>query len=211
MTVSPAAVSPAAVSPPTLLQLAGVSLPPPAFSRSVVVLIDVQREYCDGALPLAGLDAALYGLSALLAKARAAAAPVVHVVHVGRPGGPLFAPDGPFAAILPEAAPAPGEEIIEKTLPNGFTGTGLQAAVDRAGRREIIFAGFMTHNCVEATARGALDLGYRSVVAADATATRPLPDPITGESIPAALIQRASLAALADRSATTVLVENIGA
>ena len=51
------------------------------------------------------------------------------------------------------------------------------------------------------TARAALDLGLAVTIAADATATRALPDPLGGAPLPAAALQRASLAALADRFA----------
>lgn len=200
----PAAAPALAPRPPaSLLQIAGIALPPPAFSRSALVVVDAQREYRDGGLPLAGMETALAALTALLAAARAAGAPVIHVVHVGRAGGALFAPDSVFSEILPEAVPEAGEDIVAKTLPNAFTNTELQSRLARAGRKELIIAGFMTHNCVSATARGALDLGYRSVIPAAATATRDLPDPLGG-IVPAALAQRACLAALADRSATVV-------
>ena len=38
--------------PKTLLQMAGASNTPPALSDSTVVVIDAQREYTDGKLPL---------------------------------------------------------------------------------------------------------------------------------------------------------------
>ncbi|MGA8158348.1 MAG: isochorismatase family protein, partial [Rhodoplanes sp.] len=71
-------------------------------------------------------------------------------------------------------------------------------------RSVIIVVGFMTHMCVEATARAAIDLGLRATVIADAAATRDLADPITGATIPAAEVHRNALAALADRFATVV-------
>ena len=55
----------------------------------------------------------------------------------------------------------------------------------------------MTHMCVNSTARGAFSLGYRPAVVAGATATRALPDP-TGESVPAAALQAASLSSISD-------------
>jgi len=53
------------------------------------------------------------------------------------------------------------------------------------------------HMCVSSTARGAFSLGYRPAVVAGATATRPLPG-LGDELIPAAAVQVASLAAVAD-------------
>ena len=60
----------------------------------------------------------------------------------------------------------------------------------------------MTHMCLQATVRAALDLGLKATVVAAATATRDLPDPISGEAVPAAQVQRNALAAMNDRFAT---------
>jgi nicotinamidase-related amidase len=57
--------------------------------------------------------------------------------------------------------------------------------------------------CVSATARAALDLGYRTTVIADACATRDLPDG-SGGIIDATTVHRVALAELADRFATVV-------
>jgi len=65
-----------------------------------------------------------------------------------------------------------------------------------------VLVGFMTHLCVEATARASIDLGFKATVIASATATRPLPDPLGGPAIGAEEVQRNALAAMADRFAT---------
>ncbi|MFE1599354.1 isochorismatase family protein [Methylobacterium sp. ID0610] len=188
-------------APRTLMQMAGLAPVPARIEEAVLLIIDAQAEYAaGGGLPLDGLDAALARLGALLAAARAAGAPVIHVAHRGQPGR-LFDPEA-GGAILPAAAPAPGEPVVEKTLPNAFTRTDLAARLAGLGGRDLLVAGFMTHNCVSATARAGLDLGYRVTVAGDATATRALPDPLGGAALDAASIQRAALAALADRTAT---------
>ena len=43
--------------PKTLLQMAGASNAPPPLSESTVVVIDAQREYTDGKLPLTNVAA----------------------------------------------------------------------------------------------------------------------------------------------------------
>ncbi len=184
----------------TLLQLAGADATPGPLARSVVVVIDAQREYVDGRLPLPGAAPALDAIRRLLAQARAAGAPVIHVAHLGKAGG-MFDPDGPGGQIADEARPEPGEAVITKGLPNSFAGTDLQAVLKQTGRTSLVLAGFMTHMCVSSTARAGLDLGYRMTVIADATATRALPDPTGGLDIDAAMLQRAALAELADRFA----------
>lgn len=183
----------------TLLQMAGADLTPPKLSEAALVVIDAQREYVDGALPLPGIVPALERIAALLAAARKAGAPVVHVQHRGRPGG-LFDPEKPAFEIAAQAAPRDGEEVVGKGLPNGFAGTRLKDVLDATGRKRLVLAGFMTHMCVSSTVRAALDLGYQTTVVADACATRDLPRP-GGGTIAAADLHAAELAALADRFA----------
>ncbi|MXP62550.1 isochorismatase family protein [Roseomonas sp. M0104] len=195
--------------PPTLLGLAGVQPAPARLAEAVLVVIDAQEEYRSGHLPLEGIAAASERLAALLARARAAGTPVIHVAHRGRAGGLLDPAAG--GAILEAARPEAGEAVIGKTLPNAFAGTDLQARIAATGRGKLLLAGFMTHMCVSSTARAALDLGLPATVAADATATRPLPDPLGGIRLPAAWVQRVALAALADRFAAVVPVEAVPA
>lgn len=190
-------------APKTLLFMAGADPAPGALSAAAVVMIDCQMEYVDGALPLTAIGRALEEGARLLARARAAGAPIFHVVHKGRAGG-LFDRDGPGGQIAPEATAADGEAIVEKGLPNAFAGTRLQDLLVETGRKELIIAGFQTHMCVSSTVRAALDLGYRTTVVAGAVATRDLPAP-TGGVISAAALHEASLAALADRFAVIAL------
>jgi len=195
-------------APKTLLQMAGASSEPAPLSESVVVIIDAQNEYVEGKLPLTGVEPALDQIAQLLKAARAAGAPVIHVVHRGRAGG-LFDPLGKMFQIHPKAGPAAGEKIIEKELPNAFAKTALHLALQATERKSLVLAGFMTHLCVSATARAALDHGWKTTVAGDAAATRDLPDPLGGEPIPAAVLHRAALAEIADRFALVARVADL--
>ena len=186
----------------TLLSLAGAPLHPSPLDRAALVVIDHQKEYTTGLLPLEGMDAAVAELRALMDLARRSGVPVFHIVHHGKPGG-LFDPEGPGSAIIPGVEPLDGEAVVVKTMPNSFAGTDLHARIQATGRTELIVAGFMTHMCVSTTVRAALDLGYRTTVVAGAVATRALPDPMGGV-IPAAEVHRVNLAALADRFAVVV-------
>jgi nicotinamidase-related amidase len=197
----PAVPAAADTQPPTLFQMVGVPLPPPRLADSVLLVIDAQREYRDGRLPLAGIDASLAEAARLLARARAAGTPVVHVVH--RADGPLFNPKGDGYAIVDALKPLPGERVVVKTRANAFADTDLEQALRDSGRQQLVVVGYMTHNCVSATTRAALDHGYRVTVVAAATATRDLPDG-RGGVIPAAAVQAANLAGLADATALVV-------
>lgn len=120
-------------------------------------------------------------------------------MHHGKAGG-VFDPAGPGSRIASTVEPREGETILLKGLPNSFAGTRLEELLKPTGRRELILAGLMTYMCISATARSALDHGYRGTVVASACATRDLPDPLGGV-LPAAQVHRAALAELADRFA----------
>lgn len=187
-------------SPRTLLSLAGADTTPNRLDESVLVLVDCQNEYVSGALPLHGVEAALSEVSVLLAAARKARAPIVHVVHKGRAGGP-FDLNADGGAIAPQAAPLPGEPVVTKTLPNAFNAPEFAEVLRATGRRRLVVAGFQTHMCISATVRAGLDLGFWSTVVASACATRDLPS-ITGGVLPADVQHVATLTALSDRFAT---------
>lgn len=185
--------------PKTLLQLSGADLSPARLRDATLVLIDLQNEYLEGPLALPGAEPAVAEAARLLGAARDAGARVIHVAHKGRAGS-LFDRDAPRGQIVAPLAPAPGEMVIEKGLPNAFAGTTLAAALADADRKDLVIAGFMTHMCVSSTARAALDAGYRVTVVDAACATRPLPDG-QGGVVDADTLHRVSLVALSDRFA----------
>ncbi|MBR0847049.1 cysteine hydrolase [Bradyrhizobium diazoefficiens] len=186
-------------APKTLLELAGADLNPPKLSEACLVLIDIQNEYRTGPLALPDADRAIAATAGLLARARQGGAAIFHVAHKGRAGG-LFDREAERGAIVDSLAPLVGERVIEKGLPNAFAGTDLQALIAATGRKNIVLAGFMTHMCVSSTARAALDLGLRASIAADACATRDLPDG-RGGTLAARTIHEVALAELSDRFA----------
>ena len=187
--------------PKTLLAMAGAPLAPSKLSDAALVLIDCQAEYVSGVLALPGVAPALVESARVLEKARQAGTPIIHVVHHGAPGGGVFDPQGPSSEIAPDVAAREGEEIVIKALPNSFTNTNLNELLSATGRKEIILVGFMTHMCISATARSAVDHGYRCTIISQATATRDLPGPGGDGIVTAEEIQRVELAALADRFA----------
>ena len=183
----------------TLLEMSGANLTLAKLADSTLLLIDCQNEYRSGALPLFCVDAAANEVAKLLAAARRLGAPIIHVAHKGQAGS-LFDRDAENGALMDQAAALSGESIVEKALPNSFAGTDLKAGLKKAGRKQLVVAGFMTHMCVSSTVRAAIDHGYFSTVVASACATRDLPAP-DGSTMRANDLHSASLVALSDRFA----------
>lgn len=105
----------------------------------------------------------------LLAAWRAAGRPVVHVRHLSKDPHSTFRPGQPGVDFKPGFQPQPGELLIEKTVPGAFAGTDLEALLRAQGIDSLVITGVSTNNSVEATARVAGDLGFRTTVVSDAT------------------------------------------
>lgn len=180
----------------TLRGLSGLSPEPASLKKAALVLIDIQNTYREGVMRLSGVEPAVAEAAILLKRARESGVPVFHIQHNAGPGSP-YDITAEIGQISPEVAPQDGEAVITKAFPSSFVGTDLDDRLKRAGVTDLILAGFMTHMCVNSTARSAFNLGFHPTVVASATATRDLPAP-DGSVVPAAQLQAASLAGLGD-------------
>ncbi len=179
----------------TLRALAGLPSTPASLSDSTLIMIDCQNTYVEGVMALDGVRAALDQASRLLERARSIDIPIIHVMHDGGEGS-LYDVRTEIGRIVDAVAPIGDEAVIVKHFPNSFVQTHLDERLRAAGARDLVLAGFMTHMCVNSTARGAFNLGYSPTVVAGATATRTLPGVLGTVSAPA--LQAASLAAIGD-------------
>jgi nicotinamidase-related amidase len=153
-------------------------------------------------MELEGVQQALDEAAALLDRARSAGIPIIHIQHDDGLGS-LYDIEGESGAIVPRVAPQNGEPVVVKNYPNSFVQTDLDEVLKTANASNLLLAGFMTHMCVNSTARGAFNLGYSPTVVASATATRALPG-VGGSPVSAEAMQAASLAAMADLFAVVV-------
>lgn len=189
--------------PATLLDLVSAQAPDtPWPEHTGLVLIDVQGEYGPrGALPLPRLDDALARLGALRRAALRAGLVVTHIRHEAPSGSPLFAHNSPGSAFLPGFEPGEGEMCLRKTMPSSFFQTGLHERLQDLRVHRLILGGFMSHMCVESTAREACERGYQVFVAEDACASRDLPSALGQGVLDAARVHEAAMSFLADRFA----------
>jgi nicotinamidase-related amidase len=180
--------------PTTLRALEGMPEVPAALADSTLIMIDLQNTYTRGVMELENVESALDQAAELLDRARSAGTPVIHIMHDGGAGTPYDVHDD-IGQIVDRVAPRPGEAVVVKNYPNAFTATDLGQRL--APGSNLVLAGFMTHMCVNSTARGAFSLGHHPAVVASTTATRALPG-ADGSTVSAAALQAASLAAVAD-------------
>jgi nicotinamidase-related amidase len=189
--------------PLTLRQLSVASSTPASLADSVILVIDAQKEYTEGLIPLEGINESIDALSAFIAKARGLNVPIIHIIHIGKSGSKIFNPDGSFVEIIDKVKPVEGESIVKKNLPSSFKGTTLEEELIKVGRKNLIITGYMTHMCVNSTTRDAVEAGYHCTIVSELTTTRNLPDG-KGGIIPASVVKEVNLASLADRFAIIV-------
>ncbi|WP_426163633.1 cysteine hydrolase family protein [Pseudoduganella sp. R-34] len=106
-------------------------------------------------------------IAGLLGRWREHGAPVVHIRHMSRTPGSPFWPGQRGAEFQPALAPVAGEHIVEKNVPDAFINTGLERWLHARGISSVLVLGVSTNNSVEATARTAGNLGFKTFVAAD--------------------------------------------
>ena len=142
------------------------------MSPPALLIIDVQKAIDD---PSWGSDrnnpSAEANIAALLAFWRRRSWPVIHIRHVSQEPNSTYRPGQPGADFKAEALPQAGEQVIDKHVNSAFIATNLESELRRLGVTELVIAGVITNNSVEATARMAGNLGFSTFVIADATAT----------------------------------------
>ena len=169
------------------------------MNTTALLIIDLQNDYFPswpGARwPLVGTEAAAAQARRLLEVFRAQGRPVVHVRHENpSPDAPFFAEGSAGALIHDCVAPIDGETVITKRFPNSFRDTPLKARLDALGVDALVIVGAMSHMCIDAGTRAAVDLGYTCTVVHDACATRD--QVFAGHTVPAAQVHAAFMAAL---------------
>ena len=185
----------------TLRELTGMPADPAPLTGSALVMIDLQNTYTQGVMALENVEPAIEEAARLLERARAVGSTIVHVQHEAGAGTP-YDTNAEIGAIVDAVAPRPGEHRVVKNFPSSFVDTDLEEYLRGVGVTNLVLAGFMTHMCVNSTARNAFNLGFAPTVVAGATATRALPGP--SGVVEASALQSASLAALSDMFAVVV-------
>ena len=175
--------------------------------KPALVLIDLQNDYFPGGrMELVGIEAAALQAHKLLLAFRKSGLPIFHLQHVALgPEATFFRPDTPGVEIHATLQPFPAEPLVQKHFPNSFRETDLLEALQRAGIKDLVISGAMSHMCIDATTRAAFDYGFRCRVIHDACATRGLI--FEGLEVRAAQVHAAFMAALQGRYAQVLSLE----
>ncbi|MDH5402076.1 MAG: cysteine hydrolase [Candidatus Heimdallarchaeota archaeon] len=144
--------------------------------NKALVLIDIQEDYFPGGkMELIGAVEASLNAKKLIETCRINKIPIIHVRHISKSkSASFFIPDTDGINFNKNVLPLDNEIVITKHFPNSFRETELKSHLDNLGIKDVIFAGMMSHMCVDGTVRAAFDFGFTCTVVQDACATRNL-------------------------------------
>ena len=189
--------------------------------RTALVNVDMQRCFVDGS-PLASPEGPelVARVNELARACREAGAMVVHTRGWLRPDGSnlgrvpdlvppfitdLYTADAATAHFPEELVVAPGDVVLDKPRYGAFHGTDLDLVLRTAAVDTVLISGIATNICCDTTAREASQRDYRVVFLSDGTATKEM------AGVPAAELQRATLASLAMVFARIATVDEVTA
>lgn len=160
-------------------------------SRTAVIAVHMQHDIvaADGAF--GGFFAAqaaerdvIGQVGQLLEAARRSGATAVYTRVAWQPGYPDLVANSPLlgivaqshclvegsakAEIVPQLTPQDGDVVVTHQRVGGFSASQLDGILRSRGVDTVLFAGVATNASVEGTARQASDLGYRTIIVADA-------------------------------------------
>ena len=160
-------------------------------SRTAVIAVHMQHDVVTADGAFGGFFAAqaaerdvIGQVATLLDASRAAGATTVYTRVAWQPGYPDLVANSPLlgmvaqaqclvegsekAEIVPQLTPQDGDVVVTHQRVGGFAASQLDAILRSRGIDTVLFAGVATNASVEGTARQASDLGYRTVIVADA-------------------------------------------
>jgi nicotinamidase-related amidase len=146
--------------------------------RRALIIIDAQQQYFDGILAIEHppRDQSIAKIAEAFDVATSNDLPVVIVQHELPEGAPVFAVGSDAHRLHPgiEQRAAAASKRVSKSLASVFEGTGLLEWMRSEDVDTITLIGYMTNNCVLASAAAAEPLGFAVEVLSDATGSIPL-------------------------------------
>ena len=166
--------------------------------RRALVLVDVQLEYFSGPLEIRfpPVDDSLAQIAVAIDAATAAGTPIVVVQHSEGESAPVFAPGAEAFALHPavEQRRSPEWKHVTKHHSSVFADTDLLSWLRERSLDTVTLVGYMTNNCIMASAVEAEALGVAVEVLSDATGAISLVN--AGGAVDAETVHRTLMAIL---------------
>ncbi|MGH8781839.1 cysteine hydrolase family protein [Paraburkholderia sp.] len=136
-----------------------------------VLVIDVQKAFFFGPDAAYRGDEVVDGINRLTDAARASGVPVFFVQHDGAAGDDVE-PHTDGWHLHPGLVRNDKDAVVNKTVGDSFHETPLADTLARHGVKRLLICGYATEFCVDASARRAAFLGYRTTIVGDLHTTQ---------------------------------------
>jgi nicotinamidase-related amidase len=180
----------------------------PIPKNAALILVDIQQGMDDPRWGPRNNPDAEAQAAALLTAWRESQRPLFHIQHLSVLADSPLRPGQPGCEHKAAVRPKSGEPVITKHVNSSFIGTQLEAELRRQGIDTLVIAGLTTPHCVSTTVRMAGNLGFRTLLAADATAAFAQTG-YDGRRFDAQLVHEVSLANLQGEFAEVILSADI--
>lgn len=140
--------------------------------KRALIVIDVQKEYFKGKLPVTHPPESLENILNAMNAARNNGIPIILVQHTNTDdNASTFVKGTDTWELLSEVLNLEHNHLIEKTLPGSFTDTDLEIWLLDNDIDTVTISGYMTQMCCDTTARQAFHRGFKVEFLSDATGT----------------------------------------
>lgn len=140
--------------------------------KRALLVIDVQKEYFSGKLPVTYPPESLENILNVMDSAQSYYVPIILIQHTAlQENAETFVKGTEGWEIIPEVLTREYDFLVEKNLPGSFTGTDLETWLRGQNIDTVTISGYMTQMCCDTTARQAFHRGFKVEFLSDATGT----------------------------------------
>ncbi|HEY9742290.1 MAG TPA: cysteine hydrolase family protein [Coleofasciculaceae cyanobacterium] len=139
--------------------------------NAVLMIIDFQKAIDHPSWGRRNNPQAEKNIAKLLTVWRTTQRPILHIRHLSTEPNSTYRLGQKGCEFKEIVQPLPGEIIVDKRVTCAFIGTDIEQQLRSSGYDTLVITGVVTNNSVEATVRVAGNLGFKTYVVSDATAT----------------------------------------
>jgi nicotinamidase-related amidase len=134
-------------------------------NKVALLVIDVQKGLFEKSTPIYKSEELLQNITWLIDRAHGNGVPVFYIQHSDSRVLVKGTPEWQLHSLL---RPLSVDQIIHKQHGNAFEKTILGESLQSRNITTLVITGLVTHGCVRATCIGAMQLGYKVILAKDA-------------------------------------------
>jgi len=133
------------------------------WDNTALIVVDVQFGLFTRETPIYMADELIKNINTLINRAYSAKVPVFFIQHCSE----RLKQGSNEWQLHSKLQFSDDDTFITKTKPNSFFGTSLKKELDVRQIKKVVIVGVWTHNCVQATCKGAKRLGYEVILVKD--------------------------------------------